>query len=120
MTSIPDLDDRPWRAVLRAEELAPDELRAVTVGDIPILLVRSGEAVLACPPVCPHQEEALEEAGMCSDGVLTCTKHLWQWRLPDGAPLGEAERPLLLYPTKTDGGVIYVSAEAALSYADDE
>lgn len=112
----PDQKAQSWRPVLLAEELAPDELRTVVVDGIEILLVRSGDAVLACPPLCPHQQEALEDAGMCSDGVLTCTKHLWQWRVPGGEPIGEAERALLLYPAKTDDGVIHVLFTGELRY----
>lgn len=108
-----------WRRALPAEELGLDELRAVTVDGIDILLVRSGDAVIACPPLCPHQQEPFEDAGICSDGVLTCTKHLWQWGVPGGDPIGEAERPLLLYPTKIKDGVIYVFVEGELRYVGD-
>ena len=116
MTTIQNQNDQRWRPVLRAEELGADELRSVSIDGIDILLVRSGNAVIACPPFCPHQEEELEDTGMCSDGVLTCTKHLWQWILPGGEPTGDAERPLLIYPTKTVDEVIYVLVEGELRY----
>ena len=116
MTATQNHDDQRWRPVLRAEELVADELRSVAVDGIDILLVRSDDAVIACPPLCPHQEEELEDTGMCSGGVLTCTKHLWQWILPGGEPTGDAEQPLLLYPTKTVDGVIYVLVEDELRY----
>lgn len=109
-----------WQAVCSVTELGDGEFVESRIGGVDLLVVRSGDAVVACPPVCPHQAEPLREAGICSDGVLTCTKHLWQWDLSTGVPLGEAEAPLLLYPTRTEAGVVHVYVERELRYADDD
>ena len=39
-----------WTRVALLSELAPDTLVRVTAGGVPVLLVRRGEQVRACPP----------------------------------------------------------------------
>ena len=78
---------------------------------------RLGGAFFAYPPLCPHMAEPLEISGVCDGTVLTCTKHLWQWDMRSGNPLGMAERELLLYPVKTEGADVLVDLEKELVYS---
>ncbi len=105
-----------WHQVLPEGELGDGDLREVEAGGVTVLLIRDGETIAACPPLCPHQDEVLHDAGLCVDGVLTCTKHLWQWDIRTGEPQGEAERPLLLYPVRIEGGAVQVCVERELRY----
>ena len=50
-------------------------------------------------------------SGVCSEGILTCTKHIWQWDLRTGGELGDAEKPLALYPTKRVGDEVWIDVE---------
>ena len=81
-----------------------------------MLVVRGNEGFLVIPPSCPHMENPLEE-GVFDGCVLTCTKHLWQWTIPDGEPTGgEAERGLLAYPSEARDGDIWIDFEGPLTY----
>jgi len=65
-------------------------------------------------------EEPLIESGLCANGVMTCTKHLWQWDMLTGKAQGPAERPMLMYDTKQEGDQVMVLVEQELEYDDDD
>jgi nitrite reductase/ring-hydroxylating ferredoxin subunit len=62
-----------------------------------VAAVVAGDRV-AYPPHCPHMAEPLDISGVCEDGVLTCTKHLWRWDTETGAEIGMAERKAAALP----------------------
>jgi nitrite reductase/ring-hydroxylating ferredoxin subunit len=105
-----------WQRLCSAAEVPDDSLLPVTVQGVRILVARIDGAFVAFPPLCPHMAEPLETSGICADGVLTCTKHIWQWELNTGAPVGEAEKPLLLYPVKVEGDALWIDFERELTY----
>lgn len=51
----------------------------------------------------------LATTGQLAGPTLTCMEHLWQFDLPSGAPLGEAEEGLQTYPLKNEEGHLYVA-----------
>jgi len=104
-----------WQRVCRLDEVAPGELREVSAGGVRMLFVRGRGGVAAIPPSCPHMENPLCE-GFFDGEILTCPKHLWQWTIPDGEPMGEAERALLRYETETRDGEVWVNVERELDY----
>ena len=59
-------------------------------------------------------------AGLMDGSRLTCSKHLWQWDLESGEVLGAAERPLLFYKVKQEGGDILAFLDSELVYDYDE
>lgn len=107
-----------WKRVCAIGEIADGSVVRFDVEGVPVVVVNFGEDFRAMPPMCPHEEEPLDESGVCSKGVLTCAEHLWQWQLRDGKPCGPAEndRELLLYPTRREGNDLMVSIEAELRY----
>ncbi len=105
-----------WQRVCSAADVPDGGLLPVTLQGVKILVARVEDAFVAFPPLCPHMAEPLETSGICADGVLTCTKHIWQWELKTGAPVGEAEKPLLLYPIKVEGDAVWVDFERELTY----
>ncbi len=109
-----------WKRVCSADDVAENSLKKFDVDGVPVLLVNYGEGFRAYPPLCPHMEEPLEESGICEGGVLTCSKHLWQWDMRTGEMRGEAEKPLLLYEVKQENGEILVNIEKELEYEYDE
>ena len=109
-----------WKHVCATDEINENELKQFDVDGIPVLIANLGDEFRAYPPVCPHMEEPLEESGICEDGVLTCTKHLWQFDMRSGEPIDPAERPLLMYEVKQEGDGIYVLAEQELEYEFDD
>jgi nitrite reductase/ring-hydroxylating ferredoxin subunit len=108
-----------WRKVCTIASVPENSLVRFDVEGVPIVIARHEGEFFAYPPLCPHMAEPLAESGVCADGVLTCTKHLWQWDMRSGAEQGDAERPLLLYPTRCEGDELFVEIEQELSYAYD-
>jgi toluene monooxygenase system ferredoxin subunit len=105
-----------WKRVCAAGSVPDNALVKFDVDGVAIVVAKVGSEFYAYPPLCPHMAEPLEVSGICSDGVLTCTKHLWQWDMRSGAEQGVAERPLLLYPTKCEAGDLLVEIERELAY----
>lgn len=76
-----------------------------------LVVVRHGGAVYAVAGECPHQAAPMADADV-ADGEITCCLHFWTWTLADGAPLGDAEKPLPIYPVRVENGrVVLISAE---------
>ena len=109
-----------WKRVCQASEIAKNGLKRFDVDGVPILIANLGEEFRAYPPLCPHMEEPLEQSGFCEGGMMTCSKHLWQWDMRTGEPHGEAEKPLLLYEVKQENGEVLVKIEKELEYEYDE
>lgn len=105
-----------WKRLCAIGDLATDELRKFEVDGVAVVAALIDGAAVAYPPLCPHMAEPLEISGVCEDGVLTCTKHLWQWDMKTGAETGMAERPLLCYPTKCEGSDVLIGIERELTY----
>lgn len=109
-----------WKKICTAADIPENTLGQFEVDGIDIVVANFGEGFRAFPPRCPHMEEPLCESAMLFDGMLTCTKHLWQWNLSSGEKLGAAEKELLLYDVKQEGDDIYVLVEEELIYEDDD
>jgi len=110
-----------WKRACGAGDVAEFGLKTFDVDGVPVLIANLGDAFRAFPPLCPHMEEPLGESALCdSGGVMTCTKHLWQWDLRSGERRGEAEKDLLSYEVKRDGDDVLVFIEQELNYEYDE
>lgn len=105
-----------WKRVCSADAIAENSLKQFEVDGVRILIANIGDGFRAYPPLCPHMEEPLAQSGICGDGVLTCTKHLWQWDMRTGEARGPAEKALLMYDVKLDGGDVLVFVEKELNY----
>ena len=110
-----DLDDH-WHKVCRLKDIEVDRLKKFEFKNVEFLLIRMGEECRAIPPFCPHMAEPLEESGLCNQGVLTCSKHLWQWDLATGSKRGPSEKPLQMYETSIVDEEIWVRIEKELGY----
>ncbi len=109
-----------WKRVCSVSDVASNSLKQFDVDGVRVLIANLGEEFKAYPPLCPHMEESLEESGICEDGLMTCSKHLWQWDMRTGEMRGEAEKPLLLYEVKQEGDDVLVNIEKELEYEYDE
>lgn len=102
-----------WEAACDAVDFEGEEMLECRVGNREILLVRAGDRIVACPTICPHMEERLAY-GFTDGMVLTCSKHLWQWDLVTGNPLGPAEKRLAVAPVRVENGTIFVNTAPLL------
>jgi toluene monooxygenase system ferredoxin subunit len=97
-----------WEVACDTADFDGEEMLECRVGQREILLVRAGDRIVACPTMCPHMEERLAY-GFADGMVLTCSKHLWQWDLSTGDPMGPAEKRLAVAPVRIENGKIFVN-----------
>ena len=109
-----------WKKVCAVAEVPENTLEKFDVDGIEMIIANYGEGYRAIPPRCPHMEEPLCESAVVFDGMLTCTKHLWQWDMSTGEKVGIAEKELLFYDLKQEGADIYADVEEELVYEDDD
>ena len=109
-----------WKRVCGVGDVDVDALRRFEVDGIALVVTNLGDEFRAYPPACPHMEEPLEQSGICTNGILTCTKHLWQWDMRTGEEQGPAEKPLLMYDVKREGDDVMVLIEEELQYEYEE
>ncbi|HEX6210271.1 MAG TPA: Rieske 2Fe-2S domain-containing protein [Methylomirabilota bacterium] len=96
-----------WTLVGRADEVPRDGMKQFAVAGTSILVAHTGDGFVALQAMCPHEAIPLEQ-GIHDGCLLTCLEHLWQFDLKTGAPVGEAETGVTLYPLREEGGALYV------------
>lgn len=97
-----------WIAVLREDELAIGQSRRVLVGQDPVMIHRSAEAVYAIGAVCAHAGGPLDK-GKVENGCVECPWHQSVFDLRDGRVVhGPATQPQQRYETRVLGGLIQV------------
>lgn len=104
--------------VCRIDQCPRDGMRAFDVEGGPRLLVaNSGGEYFAFHAVCPHQEVELTE-GLFDGSVITCPRHMWQWDVRTGAPMGLAELPLRRYDIVKEDGTLYLVSASVVRQAE--
>lgn len=97
-----------WTSVLAASELTDDTPQLVQVGDLSLVLYRSGGTLRALDSVCSHMGGPLDE-GTVDDGCITCPWHGSTFRLADGSVVrGPASSEQPAYETRVREGHIEV------------
>ena len=97
-----------WHAVAAADALGDDEALGVTVGEVPIAIVRAGGALYAVHNVCTHQYALLSD-GYVEDGCIECPLHQGRFELTTGRALcAPVTEPVKVYPVKVEDGKILV------------
>ena len=112
--------DETWHRACSFSELPVGKLQRVTVAGVDVIVTNLGDCVRAFPPTCPHLAEPLVDSGLLKDGLLTCTKHLWQWDLRSGEMKGAAERPVEMYEARVNGDDVMIKVEQEITYDYDE
>lgn len=93
-----------WHQVAFTREIA-EELRAVQVGELPLVLVRTRERLRAFDAACPHRGAHLAYGG-CLDGeIIVCPFHGRRIGLGNDSPSGYHVRE---YPVLDVGGSVFV------------
>ena len=95
---------------LGAADLAPGELRAVTLADGERLCIgnHAGE-LFAVHDVCPHAEFPLSEGALYANGELECCFHGAKFDCRSGAVLrGPAEDPVATWEVRVMDGAVWV------------
>jgi len=112
--SIPNVAPEGWQEVATLAELPDRELRRRVVGEVPVLLYRDGERVLAVADACAHLSGPLHEGEVNEDPELgpcvTCPWHGSTFALEDGAVVhGPATAPQPRFRTRIVDGRVEVA-----------
>jgi toluene monooxygenase system ferredoxin subunit len=100
--------------VCRTDQCPRDGMKAFDVEGGPrVLVANSGTEYFACQALCPHMEVPLEE-GIYDGAAITCHRHMWQWDVRTGTPIGLAEVPLQRYDIMGEDGTLYVITRSAV------
>ena len=102
-----------WTPITRIENVPLREGRAVTVGDSEIAIFHLEDRCLTIENQCPHKGGPLCD-GIVSGTKVVCPLHGQRFDLETGMPV-LASQPgcVATYPTRVDGGVIFVDLDGA-------
>ena len=100
-----------WHRVAAVSDIADGEAKSVRVGDLEIALVRVDGEIRAIEDVCPHAYALLSE-GFIEGNEIECPLHGARFEISTGRCLAPpADRDLVTYPVRIDGGDIYVEVQ---------
>jgi nitrite reductase/ring-hydroxylating ferredoxin subunit len=104
------MTDDGWTSTVAFDDLADGRGVRVTVDDVGVLLVRSGEQLYAIGSRCTHQGAPLDRGPLRltgSDPTVTCPAHGSVFRLQDGkVARGPAARPEPSFDTRVADGIV--------------
>ena len=105
-----------WTPAGSVDDLPEGKGAKVQIGDDTVLLVRSGERIVAIGNRCTHQGAPLDRGRVKVTGSLatvTCPAHGSIFNLDDGRVMrGPATRPVASYETRVVEGTVEVRARA--------
>src|SRR3954471_15261847 len=96
-----------WRAVARIGDIQRDDVIAVTVDGIEMVVGRDGDHYFAAQRRCVHRGGDLAE-GIVSRGHLICPQHAWRFSTATGCHAEASEYCLETYPVRVVGDQIEV------------
>ena len=106
------MTEEAWADVANDEELPDGKPIRVVVGDVPVLLVRAGEAVFAVGNQCTHQGAGLDKGVVRIAGsvkTVTCPAHGSTFNLESGKVMRPpASKPVPVYDVKVEDGRVFV------------
>jgi nitrite reductase/ring-hydroxylating ferredoxin subunit len=96
-----------WRVVARVGEIRPDDVIAVTLDGVELVIGRDGDRYFATQRRCVHQGGDLAD-GIVSRGHLVCPQHAWRFSTATGCNAEASEFCLMTYPVRVVGDCIEV------------
>jgi len=101
---------RNWVCMGRLADLAPGQMRAVTVAGAPVLLTRAADgAVKAWHNTCRHRGAELCSGERPMGRLITCPYHAWSYAAEDGRLMSVAHATPTDDFAKVDNGLLPVS-----------
>jgi 3-phenylpropionate/trans-cinnamate dioxygenase ferredoxin subunit len=100
---------QPFMPVARAEDIAPDTVKEVHVGDVSIILCNSDGRIFAIINRCSHAEEPLA-CGRVRYGWIACPAHGARFDLETGEAMNPpAKDPIKTFPVRVVDGMIEIA-----------
>jgi nitrite reductase/ring-hydroxylating ferredoxin subunit len=96
-----------WRAVARVGDVRPNDVIAVAIDGVEIVLGRDGERYFAAQRRCLHRSGDLAE-GIVSRGHLICPQHAWRFSTSTGCSADAPEHCLVTYAVRVVGDQIEI------------
>ena len=96
-----------FRTVAKVGELAPGESKAVTIGDVDLVLYRVADEYFSTQRKCLHQGGDLADA-IISKGFVVCSHHFWKFDVRTGRHEISPETCLRTYAVRVDGDAIQI------------
>lgn len=97
-----------WMQVALTSDLAPGQMKPVTLDDEPIVLCNVEGSFYAFQDRCSHQELPLDGGALCGK-TLTCPWHGAKFDVTTGTALAmPAVTPIVTYPVKVEGNAVFV------------
>ena len=109
-----------WKRICASSDVPKNTVKKFEVDGFNVIVLNYGDQFRVYPPLCPHMEESLDETAIIEGQTITCSKHLWEWDMLTGKMQGLAERDLLSYEAKCEGGEVMANIEAELLYEYEE
>jgi nitrite reductase/ring-hydroxylating ferredoxin subunit len=104
-----DAGPTDWQPVIADADLPEGSPTPVTVGAVPLLLVRRGATIYAISNRCNHRGCSLHEGDFSGEASVVCPCHGSTFSLDDGALLhGPATAPQPAYLTRVRDGKVEV------------
>ncbi len=103
---------REWKTVARIDDLPAGGSCVIDFDGRAVALFREGDQVYAIDDRCPHAGASLC-GGAVEAGVVTCPWHDWQFRLTDGAWVGNPRIRTAAYDVRVEGGEIQLATRPA-------
>ena len=99
--------DMPFLKVGTLEQLPPDSVMEVMVGDRPYAVCHAGGAIRALSAVCIHRGGPLGQ-GQIHAGSVVCPYHLWEFDCATGEYDYDPAKRVATFAVKVEGGDIYI------------
>lgn len=100
-----------WRSVARVGDIRPNDVIAVSVDGLELVIGRDGDRYFAMQRQCVHRGGDLAE-GIVSRGHLICPLHAWRFSTETGRHAEASQYCLATYPVRVVGDQIEVDARA--------
>jgi len=96
-----------WRVVARVGDVKPNDVIAVAIDGVELVLGRDGDRYFAAQRWCVHRGGDLAE-GIVSRGHLICPQHAWRFSTATGCQAEASEYCLVTYAVRVVGDQIEV------------
>jgi nitrite reductase/ring-hydroxylating ferredoxin subunit len=111
--AVPHLVQPGWHHLMKAADLPENTPVRAMLGEVPVVVVRTGRQVHALADRCSHMSGPLSD-GDLADGCLTCPWHGSIFRISDGSVArGPATAPQPAFDTRVVAGAIQVRLPGA-------
>jgi 3-phenylpropionate/trans-cinnamate dioxygenase ferredoxin subunit len=97
-----------WRDVCSVDGIELEDMREIEDGDKVYVVYRTRSGFHATSGLCTHEGVRLIDGVVVGD-IIECPRHQGHFHIPSGAAKrAPARRNLQVYPTKIEGGRIYI------------